>query len=207
MDSFWGNIFRRDDPQEETYVLLRNIPIFEALSKRELIALEKIIYRREYAAGEVIFRQDDPGVGMYIIERGVVSIVYEPTGRLLNELHDGDFFGEVALLNETPRSATARARTTASLLCVFQPDLLDLVGRNPRLGVKVLLALAQVAGRRLIRLSEEAQAMRQELARLRAHGASEPLPLHEPNHTASPSPRTEPAPSASTYGAPKDPLD
>jgi CRP/FNR family cyclic AMP-dependent transcriptional regulator len=209
MDSFWGNIFRREDRQEETYILLKNIPIFDALGKRELIAVEKILYRRDYAAGETIFRQEDPGVGMYIIERGTVVIVYEPTGRVLSELRDGDFFGEVALLNETPRSATAQARSACSLLCIFQPDMLDLVERNPQLGVKLLLALAQITGRRLIRLSDEAQALRQELAWVRAQqeGGDVKAP-HERNHTA---PGLEPdldlRPARRGYGPPKDPLD
>lgn len=205
MDSFWGNIFRREDRQGDTYLLLKRIPIFEALGQRELAAVEKIVYRRDYAPGEVIFRQDDPGVGMYVVERGRVDIVYEPTGRVLAELTDGEFFGEVALLNETPRSATAQARTATSLLCLFRPDLLDLVGRSPRLGVKLLLALAQIAGQRLIRLSEEGQVLRQELARLRAQQeVIEPVPLHE---RPAPKPEPEPPRGGRGDGAPKDPLD
>lgn len=205
MDSFWGNIFRREDRQGDTYLLLKRIPIFEALGRRELAAVEKIVYRRDYAPGEVIFRQDDPGVGMYVVERGRVDIVYEPTGRVLAELTDGEFFGEVALLNETPRSATAQARTATSLLCLFRPDLLDLVGRSPRLGVKLLLALAQIAGQRLIRLSEEGQVLRQELARLRAQQeVIEPVPLHE---RPAPKPEPEPPRGGRGDGAPKDPLD
>lgn len=174
MDSFWGNIFRRERPEEETRNLLRGIPIFAALDGRELDLVEKILYRRDYEAGEVIFRQEDPGMGMYIIAHGKVSIVYEPTGQTLAEMADGEFFGEVALLNETPRSATARARTDCRLLCVFQPDVLNLVERRPRLGVKLLLALAQIAGQRLIRLSEETQALREELMRCRAAGEHVP---------------------------------
>lgn len=191
MDSFWGNIFRREDPQEGMYLLLKGIPVFESLNKRELGEIEKIIYRRTYAAGEIIFHQGDPGLGMYIVAQGTVAIIYEPTGRVLAELNDGEFFGEVALLNETPRSATAQARTPCTLLCLFQPDLLDLVGRDPRLGVKVLRALAQIAGQRLIRRNEETQALRLELARLKAQEVPEPLPLHERNHTTA-EPRQEP---------------
>lgn len=204
MDSFWGNIFKRDDPQEETHDLLRRIPLFESLHRRELLAVEKILYRRQYAAGEVIFRQEDPGVGMYIVEKGSVDIIYEPTGRVLSELKDGEFFGEVALLNETPRSATAQARTATTLLCVFQPDMLDLVGRNPRLGVKLLLALAQIAGRRLIRLSDDAQELRQEVARLRA-GAAAPVPLHD--RPAAPPSSPQPDPGRRGDGITEDPLD
>ncbi len=209
MDSFWGNIFKREDRQEETHLLLKGIPIFESLDRRELIAIEKISYRRTYAPGEVIFHQDDPGLGMYIVERGTVDIIYEPTGRVLSVLKDGEFFGEVALLNETPRSAMAQARTATSLLCLFQPDLLDLVGRNPRLGMKVLLALAQITGQRLIRLSDEAQMLRLELNRLKALDGPEPVPLHE-RHPPTPrgdGPEPEPRPSGRGDGATQDPVD
>lgn len=168
MDNFWGNIFRREQEEQDTQALLKKIPIFATLTGRELAAVQRILYRREYQAGEVVFRQNEPGVGMYIVQRGVVSIIYEPTGRLLVEMRDGDFFGEVALLNETPRSAMARARTDCVLLGVFQPELLGLIEREPALGVKVLLALAQITGKRLIRLSDEAQALREELLACRA---------------------------------------
>ena len=163
MDSFWGNIFKRED-QQDTYALLKKIPIFEKMNRRELDAVERIMYRREYRVGDVIFRQGEPGVGMYVVQHGTVSIIFEPTGQVLAELHDGDFFGEIALLNETPRSATAQAKTECTLWGLFQPELLDLLGRNPRLGVKLLLPLAQIAGQRLIRSDRQVEALRRELA-------------------------------------------
>jgi len=163
VDSFWSNIFRREG-QQDTYTLLKQIPIFETMNRRELDAVKRIMYRREFRAGEVIFQQGEPGVGMYIVQNGIVAIQYEPTGELLAELHDGDFFGEIALLNETPRSATARARTACTLWGLFQPEVLDLLARNPRLGVKMLLPLAQIAGSRLIRADKQMQQLREELA-------------------------------------------
>lgn len=150
MDSFWANIFNRKKAEQAVQELLVQIPLFESLSQRELAALEDILYRRNYKAGELIFRQGEPGAGMYIVLEGTVSIIYEPTGETLTQLSHGDFFGEIALLNETPRSATAQAQTTCTLLGFFQPELLDLLSRNPRLAVKILLPLAQIAGQRLI---------------------------------------------------------
>ncbi len=167
MDSFWGNIFKRED-QQDTYALLKKVPIFEKMSRRELDAVERIMYRREYRSGDVIFRQGEPGVGMYVVQHGTVSIVFEPSGEVLAELRDGDFFGEIALLNETPRSATAQARTDCTLWGLFQPELLDLLGRDPRLGVKLLLPLAQIAGQRLIRTDVHLQALREELEHYKA---------------------------------------
>ncbi|MDX1531091.1 MAG: cyclic nucleotide-binding domain-containing protein, partial [Rhodothermales bacterium] len=165
-DILWSNIFRRT-PESSTRALLRQVPVFADLDRRELSALEKILYRREYRPEEVIFRQDEPGVGMFVIERGTVAIVHEPTGRTLTELTDGDFFGEIALLNETPRSAAAIARTPATLYGLFQPELFDLFERDPHMGVKVLVPLSQVLSQRLLRANRQLKELHDECAQLR----------------------------------------
>lgn len=162
MDSFWGNIFRKRD-EESVYTLLRDIPLFDGLSRGELSAIKSILHRREYDPGEVLFHQGNPGVGMYIIREGTIEIVYEPTDDTLAELSDGDFFGELALLNENPRSATAVARTGAVLYGLFRPDLLGLVEREPSLGVQILLRMSQVISERLIHANEQVQDLRERL--------------------------------------------
>lgn len=169
VDSFWGNIFRQSD-EESVYTLLREIPLFDELSRGELSSVKSILHRREYAPGEVLFHQGNPGVGMYIIQEGTIEIVYEPTGDTLAELRDGDFFGELALLNETPRSATAIARTESVLYGLFRPDLLGLVERDPSLGVQLLLRMSQVISERLIQTNEQVQKLRERL-----HRATEPV--------------------------------
>ena len=166
MRSLWSNIFRRGSREEqELHELLGRIPLFERLSRRELQAVAKILYRRRYKTGEYVFHQGDIGIGVYIIEHGSVAIVYEPTAQLLTELRDGDFFGEVALLNETRRSAAARAESETTLLCMLEPDLEDLGARNPRIGFKVLRSLAQIAARRLIAVGEEYEELRLSIER------------------------------------------
>ena len=149
MNSVWDNIFR-PKPLAGTIALLKRVPMFRDLDRRELAEVEKILYRRQYAADEVIFRQGDPGVGMYVIETGAVAVVQEVTGRTLAALGPGDFFGEIALLNETPRSARVMATAPAVLHGLFQAELYDLVERSPRLGVKLLLPLARNLGSRLV---------------------------------------------------------
>jgi CRP-like cAMP-binding protein len=101
---------------------------------------------------------------MYVIQEGTIDILYEPTGETLAELTDGDFFGELALLNETPRSATAISRADSVLYGLFRPDLLDLVERDPSLGVQVLLRMGQVLSERLIHTNEQVQELRERLA-------------------------------------------
>ncbi|OZC01603.1 cyclic nucleotide-binding domain-containing protein [Rubricoccus marinus] len=166
MQSLWKSLLGGPNTTETD--VLQNIPLFEELSSRELDAIRRLLHRREYVAGESIFVQGEPGLGMYIIERGAVSIQSEPSGRELVELTDGDFFGEIALLNEVIRTATARAKTDCTLLSLFQPDLLGLLDRNSRLGVKVLLALARLVGLRLVEVSDEVEELTRECEKLRA---------------------------------------
>ena len=181
MKSLWASLLRRTDDDAEDD-LLSAIPLFEDLTPREIDTVQRLLHRRDYVAGESVFVQGEPGLGMYIIARGTISIQSEPSGRELVRLRDGDFFGEIALLNEVIRTATARATTDGTLLSLFQPDLLGLLERSPRLGVKVLLALARLVGLRLVEvgaesevharacdaLREEAEGLRGEVARLRA---------------------------------------
>ena len=167
MQSLWKSLIPgiRSSSEDD---LLSAIPLFEELSGRELDAVQRLLHRREYVAGESIFVQGEPGLGMYIIARGEVSIQSEPTGRELVALGDGDFFGEIALLNEVIRTATARARTDCTLLSLFQPDLLGLLDRNPRLGVKILVALSRLVGLRLVEVSDEVESLCRERDALQA---------------------------------------
>ena len=151
MDTFWGNIFRRRSGPDDPLTVLRRVPIFSSLSRRQLQAVERILHRRRYATGETVFKQGDPGVGMYIVASGRVLISQDPGAVELAELQEGDFFGEIALLNETPRSATATALEHTTLFGFFQPDLISILERQPRIGVVVLRGLAEIAGERLVR--------------------------------------------------------
>ena len=150
IDSIWGNIFKAEkkDPGG-ILAILKKVPIFEELDGSDLLHIKRILHRRQYAYDEIIFRQGDPGLGMYIIESGIVSIINEPSLQPLAELSDGEFFGELSLLDDSPRTATAISKSDSSLLCFFQPDLLDILERNPRLGVKILVQLARTIGARL----------------------------------------------------------
>ena len=155
MNSLWGNIFKmRQKEEDEILGILKKIPIFEELGKRDLERVERLLHKRQYSSDEVIFVQGDPGLGMYIIEKGNVDIISEPGKNRLADLSDGEFFGELALLDDSPRTASAVATTDCTLLCFFQPDLLDLVERNPQLGVKILFHLARTVGARLRKANE-----------------------------------------------------
>jgi len=166
-DVVWGNIFKGRAGEGGVIDILRKIPVFEGLSGRDLAAIDRMLHRRRFAADEVIFHQGDAGVGMYIIESGTVSTRLEPDGQQLAELRDGEFFGEIALLTEFPRSASAVAVTPCRLLFLSQTDLFGLLRRNPKCGTKVLMQVAEMMGRRLIASNEVLRKLRGELVAAR----------------------------------------
>lgn len=169
MNALWGNIFKGKQQQdEEVLAVLGNLPIFAGLSKRELLAVERIMHRRFFDPDEVIFSQHVQGAGMYIIIKGKVHIVNEDSGHVMAELGDGEFFGELALLDEAPRSATAISKTASRVLGFFQPDLFSLTESNPRLGVKVITQLARIVGNRLRVTNDQLRDVQEELDALKS---------------------------------------
>ena len=176
MSTAWSRLFgyksnhKYDDVS--TVDLLSRVPLFEDLNRRELIAVEQILHRRQYQRNEVIFRQGERGIGMYILEKGVVTISSEPVIHELFELQEGDFFGEVALLDELPRSATAVAKTDCDIFGFFQPDLFGLIERDSRLGVKIVVRVSRIIGQRLRQANERALALSIELDALKREAAN-----------------------------------
>jgi CRP/FNR family transcriptional regulator, cyclic AMP receptor protein len=159
IDSLWDNIFRgRQKGGERTLDLLLKIPIFENLSFRELRVIEKMVYIRRYASGEAIFQQGDPSLGMYIVRTGSVRIIRQFPGgepRLIATLTAGEFFGELGLIDDAPRSASAVAHDATEIIGFFKPDLMSLIHRRPDLGLKILLSVATTLSARLRHAHEE----------------------------------------------------
>ncbi|OQX95414.1 hypothetical protein B6I21_05575 [candidate division KSB1 bacterium 4572_119] len=152
-NSYWENIFEKNGKvQIKHSIILKKVPIFSDLKKSELREFERIIHQRRYKKDEVVFYEGEPGLGMYIIESGTIKIFKDYDNKLKEELatlFTGDFIGEMALLDESPRSATAVANEETKLIGVFRPDLFDLLEKKPRLGNKILLKLAQMIAERL----------------------------------------------------------
>ncbi|MGD9898901.1 MAG: cyclic nucleotide-binding domain-containing protein [Calditrichaceae bacterium] len=149
-DTYWSNIFKKEKKQADNiYTVLKEIPIFHELDKKELRSVERILHRRTYKVDEIIFNENEPGVGMFIIQSGKVNITLGKEKKLLATLGKGDFFGEMALLLEGPRTATVTAIEPAVMLGFFQPDLFNLLETSPHTGNKILQRLAQMIAERL----------------------------------------------------------
>ncbi len=164
----WSNFFQRD-AEKDILTLLRGIPMFEDLSTRDLKALERILHRRKYDAGEYVFREGDPGLGMYIIEQGEISIVSESQSSEIARLRKGEFFGEMALFNDRPRNASAVAYEETKLFGFFQPDLFGLLETRPKIGVKVVLKLARILTERLFKAGQDNTRLITELSERKLH--------------------------------------
>lgn len=132
---------------------MKKIPLFEDLTQKELRRIEESLYLRKYRADEFIFREGEPGLGMYIIHTGSVCVQRaaesgKEGSEPILELGAGDFFGEIALLEENVHLVSARASTPTELLGFFRPDFMTLSHYYPRLGCKLLLALGRVISSR-----------------------------------------------------------
>lgn len=96
---------------------------------------------RTFKAGEIIFRQGDPAEELYIVKNGKVEI--RLGNRLLDTLPELSIFGEMALIDHRPRSATAVAATDATVVPVSEKQFLFLVSRTPHFALNVMRVLAQ----------------------------------------------------------------
>ena len=151
-NGLWVNIFRLGPRNESLAEILQNIPLFGELTSKELRILEQVVHLRKYEANEPVFLENEPGAGMYIIRSGRIDIVLKHNTEnpiLLAELDTGDFFGEMALLGDTSRSATALARERSELIGFFQPDLLEIINLHPVMGAKITFGLAKTLSERL----------------------------------------------------------
>ena len=153
VDPFWGNLFRRRPKREDELLeILKKVPIFEDLSRSEHQKVAEILHRRTYAADEAIVREGEMGVGMYIVVSGQVQIVQNGQDGSLIQLASfgaGDFFGEQALLEDSPRTASAISVEPCTAVGFFRPDLMELIESNPRLGLKIVMRLSRMISVRL----------------------------------------------------------
>ena len=157
--TLWGNPFKKNKSDLESNIdFLSTVPIFDTLTRRQKYLLYSIIHVRHFKAGEIIFRQDDPGVGLYIIRDGGVDVYNEysdMTRHKIAELSQGDFFGEIALMNNCPRSATVVAAKKTVLFSLFRTDFLNLLDSDPKLGVRVVYRLSKILAERLRQINED----------------------------------------------------
>lgn len=144
------NLFR---PRKTTPRLerLRHLSLFVNLTPAELQIVDGLLHEREYLAGEVIFDEGEEGQAIYIIASGEVLICRQGEGDAgrLAQLGPGIFFGELALLDNSPRSAQARAASACQLIVFFRDDFVGLLDTHARIASKISRELARHLGARV----------------------------------------------------------
>ncbi len=147
----------KEDPITEQIKIMGSLPLFSNIPKRSLKIIRARCHQRFYKKDEYIFREGEPGIGMYIIIEGKVQIFKEKEQHktILSTLEHGDFFGEISLLiTDKPRSASAIALEPTTLLGFFNPDLKILIKRSPHVSTIFLYNISTIIGERLIKTNE-----------------------------------------------------
>lgn len=171
--SFWSNFYKDQPKISETETFICTLPPFSDLSKRDIYQVSNLLHKRDYLAGEYIFYQGDPGIGLYLIHDGDVEIQrIDDMGKshILASFSRGDIFGELALIDGEKRSASAIARTDTKLSVLFKPDLDELVAKYPKKGLKILQGFTSILVSRLRKLNEDYFQIQRELNREKIHG-------------------------------------
>jgi uncharacterized membrane protein len=126
--------------------LLRSIPMFDGLTDEDLDVLSGALVRHAFPAGSMIFEMGDSGSALFIVEEGDVNIHLPGDGSRrisLKDLQRGEYFGELALFDEKPRSASAVATTDTVLLELQRSTLEDYLDRRPRAAMGILRTMGE----------------------------------------------------------------
>jgi CRP/FNR family transcriptional regulator, cyclic AMP receptor protein len=119
---------------------LSDVPLFAGCSQRELQTIARTIKDIDHPAGTAVAREGEPGVGLFIITEGTADVTIG--GRRKATLGPGDFFGEIALLDGGPRTATVTATTDLKLLGLTEWVFRGLMQEHPKIAIKTLEAMA-----------------------------------------------------------------
>jgi len=132
---------------------LKGIRLFEGIRRRQLIHVLESLQERTYLKGETIFAQGDIGRALFIVFSGKIALSrLDPAtqkSEVIAEVHPGEFFGEMALLEEMPRTATAHAMEDTKVFMLFKIKLESLLFARPHIGVNIATQLAKIMSARL----------------------------------------------------------
>ncbi len=137
-----------------TTAILLKVPLFSQLEPAELERVTEISRERTYPRNSVILFEDDPGDALYVVAEGQVKVVLiGEDGRevILSVLGEGEFFGEMALIDDEPRSAHVIAMEDSTLLVLRREDFQGILKQTP----SIALALLRELSRRLRRVDEK----------------------------------------------------
>jgi CRP-like cAMP-binding protein len=127
---------RGGEPKER---LLRSVPLFSRCSKKELAGVGRIADEIDLREGQVLTREGERGREFFVLIEGTADV--HRRGRKVNTMGAGDFFGEIALVSDRPRTATVTATSAVRALVVTDRAFRKLMRDVPSIQVKVLEAI------------------------------------------------------------------
>jgi len=127
----------------EKVLFLKSVDLFRALPGEELATIAEIAEEQPFAAGDQIFAEGEPGDALYLVVEGAVKV--HKGDKALSQLGEREVFGEMAVLDAEPRTASATVVKDAVLLKIGRDDFRDVLRERPEIGMGVL----QVLSRRL----------------------------------------------------------
>lgn len=136
----------------ETIELLKKNLLFKGCTAEDFELIAGLINERQVKPNTTIFSEKMPAEALYIIKSGKIKIsVMEGEGDEVGllELGPGDFFGEIALIQESSRAVTARAESAVEVVMLTRKDFMALLDLDPRVGAKVTLAIARLLAMRV----------------------------------------------------------
>jgi CRP/FNR family transcriptional regulator, cyclic AMP receptor protein len=120
--------------------LLQRVPLFVGLDKKELEEIANSMRERRFKAGDTVTQEGAGGVGFFVVQEGVADV--NVGGESKGSVGPGEYFGEIALINESPRTATLTARTDMLCYGMTPWDFRPLVESNSTIAWKLLTAMA-----------------------------------------------------------------
>jgi CRP/FNR family transcriptional regulator len=121
--------------------MLKRVPLFSGLDQKELLAVASSMRERKFRAGDTVTQEGAGGVGFFVVESGEADV--NVGGEAKGSVGPGDYFGEIALINESPRTATLTARTDMICYGMTPWDFRPLVESNSAIAWKLLTAMAE----------------------------------------------------------------
>lgn len=131
---------------DEKVGLLRELPLFSTLGEEELLSVAAAADPVWFDAGEVIFREGDSSNSCYVIRSGHAAAVREhPAGRAITlaRFGPGDLFGELAMLDDEPRSATVETVDEVAAIAIRGEDMRRLLRQHPEIAIKMVIGMGQ----------------------------------------------------------------
>lgn len=129
----------------ELVTLLRQTEIFQGVDAPELQLITQQMTERSYNAGTVVFHEGDAGDRLFVILTGTMHVYVEREGKTITYavMRAGECFGEMALIEDVPRSATVQAEAPAHCLTLSKQGFLDLIQRQPQIALTIMKSLCQ----------------------------------------------------------------